>query len=1219
MARIRDLLARDLSRTIEEIVQVNQTDERSVYEEITEYVVTERISDQYRQLLDAIAGGPSDPQEGIGVWISGFFGSGKSSFAKNLGYALENPPVLGHPAAELFKERFRDERVKALVNSINARIPVELIMFDVSKERSVRRATERMAEIMYTVVLRELGYAEDFDIANLEITLEGEGRLAEFEARCREIYGRDWRIVRKGAEKISQASAVLHALDPSTYPSADSWAHFGAKTDDITVARFVERAFDLCERRRPGRALLFIVDEVGQYIGYSGDKIEDLRAVVEKFGEEGKNRLRARRIVAPAWVVVTSQEKLDEVVAAIDSKRVELAKLQDRFKYHIDLAPADIREVAARRVLSKTDAGDADLRGLFRAHQGQLNSSCRLERTSRPSEVGEDAFVRFYPYLPHYVDLSIDIVSGIRLQPGAPRQLGGSNRTIIRQAYEMLVNDRTAMAERAVGDLVTLDKVFELVEGNVSSEKRADIFQIAERFRHLDAVPEDAGWALRVAKVICLLEFVRDLPRTPANIAALLVEAVDQGRPQAQVEAALERLRAAQFVRETEEGYKLQTAEEKNWETEKRAIDPKPRDRNEIKRQALREIFSEPRLRVYQYQNLRGFRLGISVDDVAAGEAGDVTLSLRVAEDPGELEAAIDAGVDASRQQAHQHDLYWVLTLIPEIDELIAAVFASQQMVAKYDLLRAQNRITNEEAALLSAEKSEGLRLQQRLKERLETAVLAGAGIFRGVSRDGAGLGRSAADAVRAFLQLAIPDLYPKLGMGVRQLSGNEADEILRAANLNALSQVFYGTEQGLNLVVRDGNRSVPNLEAEVAREVLGFLRSEHAYGNKITGKTLDEHFGGVGYGWDRDVLRLVLAVLLRAGAIEVTYQGRRFRSHQDPQCRVPLTNNTAFRTASFAPRETVDLRTLTAAVERFEELTGGEVDVEEAAIATALKRHAEGETRLLLPLEAAARANGLPVVDEIGEYKANLETIQGADSDDCVRILAGEGRSLKAAQDRAHRIGRALDAEGLRALREARTAVEAMWPVLEPRSEDGGPAAAAGALAALLSSDGLYDDLSTVERLSAEVSGAYRTLYELRHGARHEAFQAALEEIRSRPEWGAVADELRPGLVAPLSGRACEPEPHLDRALTCTICGATVPQMESDRMALPAIQSQAIARLHVLTAPEERVERVRLADFLSGPIDAEDSIDSLLDAAVEQLREHLHKLVAEGARVVLE
>src|SRR5881296_1549488 len=144
MKTIRDLLARDLGQKIEEIIKVDQTDEQSVYAEITEYVATDRIKDQYRDLLRAIAEAPADPSEGIGVWISGFFGSGKSSFAKNVGYALANPRLLGEPASQLFEAQVADRRISELVDFINVRIPTEVIMFDVSVDRAVKRSTERI-------------------------------------------------------------------------------------------------------------------------------------------------------------------------------------------------------------------------------------------------------------------------------------------------------------------------------------------------------------------------------------------------------------------------------------------------------------------------------------------------------------------------------------------------------------------------------------------------------------------------------------------------------------------------------------------------------------------------------------------------------------------------------------------------------------------------------------------------------------------------------------------------------------------------------------------------------------------------------------------------------------------------------------------------------------------------------------------------------------------
>jgi hypothetical protein len=1219
MLRIRDVLARPLDQRIEEIIKVDQSNEDAVFTEISEYVVTDRISREYFTLLKAIAEAPSDPDEGVGVWISGFFGSGKSSFAKNLGYVLMNRVIHGTPAAELFKRQVGDHRVRELVDAVNTRIPTDVVMFDVSVERAVRKATERIGEIMYTVLLRQLGYAEDFDLADLEIELEAEGRLAEFESRCRDRYSEGWERIRKGAQKIARASALLHELDPKTYPSEDSWARsIAGKAADITVGKFVDRAFELTHRRRPGQALVFIVDEVGQYVARSADKIEDLRAVVEEFGKESRNRVRRKQSVAPVWVVVTSQEKLDEVVAAIDSKRVELAKLQDRFKYRVDLAPADIREVATKRVLAKKPEHVPALEQLYAQHQGQLNAATRLERTSRTSEVRKEDFVEFYPYLPHFINLSIDIMSGIRLQPGAPRQLGGSNRTIIKQAYEMLVNERTALADKPLGTLVTLDRIYELVEGNLSSEKRKDISDIAERFKGNSA---DGGWAVRVARAIALLEFVRDLPRTPANLAAVLIDSVGAPKPEPSVGAALQRLKEAQFVRETEEGYKLQTAQEKNWETERRGyLEPKPKDRNDIKRKALQEIFAEPKVKTHRYKDLRSFSVGISVDGTRVADEGNITLAILAADDEDDRVAKLDQAHNESRQKSHENNVYWVFALTPEIDDLIANLYASRQMVAKYDQLRAQNRITNEELSSLSAEKQEALRIEGRLREKLEIALLAGTGIFRGVARDGSALGKTLPEVFGNLLDRAIPDLYPKLELGARPVKGTEAEEVLKAANLGALPQVLYGGPGGLNLIATEGGKAVPNQAAGVATEVLNYLKLEHSYGNKVTGRTLEDHFGGLGFGWDKDVLRLVLAVLLRAGAVEVTYQGRRFRSHQDPQCRVPFTSPPAFRASSFAPRETVDLRTLTSAVEHYESLTGGEVDVEEAAIATALKKLADDDMKLILPLEAKVQAHSLPVLQEVREFKTNLETIQAADTDDCVRILAGEGKSLKAARDRVRKIRQALadNGTGLATVQQGRLAVRQVWPMLKGQldgSDGDSLASAAQSLAATLESSTFYEQLADIVKDTRTLLTAYHRRYEQIHDERTRAFVAAIDQVRGQSDWTLLTPETQETLIASLTSRGCETLELSDDGLVCTNCQATPAQMGSDLAALPGLRTQTLARLQELAAPEQKIERVRLADYFTAPLTSHESVEE----ALGRLRDQLFKLVDEMTRIVLE
>ena len=302
---IRSLFARPIDRKIEEVIKVDQFNEQAVLNELQEYVVTDSIKDYFGLIYDEIIGVSRSPREGIGVWISGFFGSGKSSFAKILGYTVAAIPVCGKPASEIFKENVKDQKISALLDVINRTLPTRAIIFDVSMDRGVKTASERITEIMYKALLRELDYAEDFDLAELEITLEADGKLNEFRDIFEKKFKKPWRVRRKVATGINEASAVLNEMDPDTYPYADSYAKsLGAGgRADINPNKLARRAFELAERRAPGKALIFIIDEVGQYVSRSVEKMLDLQAVVQAFGKEGKNRVEQKKAISPYWIV----------------------------------------------------------------------------------------------------------------------------------------------------------------------------------------------------------------------------------------------------------------------------------------------------------------------------------------------------------------------------------------------------------------------------------------------------------------------------------------------------------------------------------------------------------------------------------------------------------------------------------------------------------------------------------------------------------------------------------------------------------------------------------------------------------------------------------------------------------------------------------------------------------------------------------------------------
>lgn len=1244
MTTIRELLSRDLSQPIEEVIKLEQQDEATVRREITEYIATDRIKQQYAKVLKAVADAPSEPTEGVGVWVSGFFGSGKSSFAKNLGYVLANRTLLGEPASKLFIETLRKQsrpnddlvgRIAEHIDYSNARFASHVVMFDVQLDRAVRKSTEVIAEIMYTVLLRELDYAQDFDIAELEIELEAEGRLADFVRAVAQLsreggeparrapavpltlpglspedYG-IWQRIRVGAQRIPRASAALHAINPATYPTEDTWTASLRQAADVTIRTLVERTFELAARRVPKTAIIFIIDEVGAYVARSVEKIENLRAVTELYGVEGRNRVLAGKAVAPVWVIVTSQEKLEEVVAAIDDKRVELPKLRDRFCIPIDMEPADIREVATKRVLSKKPSAEPLLRTRYDEASALLKTHAVLKDTARRSEVSREDFVQFYPYLPHFIDLSIDIVSGIRLQPGASRHVGGSNRTIIKQAYEMLVSERTGLADREVGELVTLDRIYDLIEGSLPTEKRKDIADIYARW------PADP-WPGRVAKAIVLLEYVRDLPRTEGNLAALLYRRLGDGSPLDDVGRAVKLLGDAQFIRHTESGWKLQTAQEKSWTAERNSLNPTPRERNELLEDTLRTVFSEPAISRYHFRSLRNFRVGVMWDGRAltSGES-QVPLSMRMADGPDVFAETCERVREDSRAKTHIDEVFWVMALTDTLVEVTAELYRSKGMVGKYLQLSSQGKLTQHESASLEAEKLEVLRLTERQKNLLTGALATGRGFFRGVAKDGPALGKTLAEIFKAFFDYAVPDLYPKLEMGARPLKGSEPEEILKAANLSGLNKIYYAPPDGLDLVRHEGAKYVVNLAAPIAKEVADYLAQEHSYGNKVTGRSLEGHFGGIGYGWEAEMLWLVTATLLRGGAIEVTYQGRRFRNHLDAQARAPFSGANAFRSASFAPRKAPNLQTLVSAARRFEDLTGEEVDVEESAIAQAFQKFARQDLEKLLPVEATARAYAIPVGPLLHEYHVTLDTVLNSASDDCVNMLAGEGESIADLRRRAKAIEKATDDKGLARLARLRVAVQQVWPQLSTEAEDGDLAEAASEIEARLRDASYLEKPKEMDAAAQRLLTAYRARYEALHEARKETFGQAIDEVRGQANWLAVPEAMQPILLKPLTDRAGHALDFGQEDVVCKVCRASLAVMASDIAAAPGLRSDIVVRVEELTEPDQKVERLRLSDV--GGVGRTLVTFEEAEELVDQLRDRLLKMIAAGVKVVLE
>jgi hypothetical protein len=298
-----------------------------------------------------------------------------------------------------------------------------------------------------------------------------------------------------------------------------------------------------------------------------------------------------------------------------------------------------------------------------------------------------------------------------------------------------------------------------------------------------------------------------------------------------------------------------------------------------------------------------------------------------------------------------------------------------------------------------------------------------------------------------------------------------------------------------------------------------------------------------------------------------------------------------------------------------YEAMTGKTVDMDKNAIAAALKRLAEEQSKLLIPLQAEAKAHHLPVLAQLAEWQSRLSAVQSGPVDDCVRALAGEGASLKEQQGQLHQLHEMLDEAGLAVIRRARLAANQMAPLLEARGENGELAAAASALREMLASETFYESMAAIQAHAQGIAAVYSEAYTALHDRRSEDYGTAIEAVKGSPDWASVPGDMQGPILTPLLKRACSEVDMPADAMVCRRCGASLDQLESDQAALAGLQAQALARIAEIVRPPMPATKVRLAQFFpSSPTSPE-----VIEEAIKQLRAYLLELIDEKVVILFE
>ena len=1175
---IQTLFASDIRRRIEEVIKVDQTSDDIIADEIDEYVVTDAIRRHYTDVLETYREAPQKPSDAIAVWVSGFFGSGKSSFAKLLGLAIANRSIGGEGAAYRFARRAGDTKLTVLLDIIARQIPTHAVIFDVSTDRGIRSGNQTLTEIMYGLFLQSLGYAKDLDLSELEIALEGDGRLADFETTYHRVTaGKSWAAEKgKVAFALSEASRVMHELDRDTYPMADSWVKAVKNKADISPGKLAERATELMKRRKPGHALLFVVDEVGQFVARDVQKMLDLQAIVQQLGVKGRGK---------HWLVVTSQEKLNELVSGLDDKKIELARLMERFPQQVHLEPSDIAEVTSRRVLKKNADAERALGTLFDYHRARLTECTRLKADVTLPELTREGFVDLYPLLPYQIDLIIQIVSGLRTQGGASKHVGGANRTIIKLAQQLLINPAVNLAAEPEGTLARLDQVYDLVEGNIGSDLRAKIIAIPKQVAH--------PLAQAVAKVVCLLQYVKTVHRTPENIAAALYDHVGADPRLVEVKDALAALEQAHMVRRGDDGYRIPTPAEDDWERTRDAIDPKPGDEHRLTAEVITS-FWQPQP-TWTLAETKAFKAGLAIHNREA-VAGDLVFHVQLADEGGDL-VALATELRARSQQERKH-VFWAVPQSAAIGRELKQVFRSKEIIAK----RERDTKGDDLPALLHEERQRLRRHTDELRRLLKAACLAGHVYFQGNDRSPGDRATEVGKAATEILAAVLPSVFERYAEAAARAADVKkgADALFTADNLNGLPPVF----RDLRLLRDEKGTPVFRVEGGPLREVLDRIEERANYGDTASGRYLADELAKEPFGWDFEVVRLFVLALVRAGKVEVTARGQTHDVLTTVEAKDALSNNNTFRQAAFRPKKGIEFDELVRASDAFRDTFGSEVrELNAGAIAGELRRaiHRHEDTvGKALSVLVQHRLPGSTVLDgALGQMRAILR----GSEDSALGIFNASHRAINEAIKRAGHLEQALPEPRLLDIERARTALAHAWPFLAQEPDIGDELRTrAATLKDLLERETFFRELPAIDQHARAIEAEYERRYEAALADRVAAYQAAQASLEQTEGWPSLDEAVRARLAAPFA-----------RLATVNGERVPIPQLRSERDAADGRLRAAIAEVRRLLEGE-RLVTVSLTSFFGAGIESTEQ----LDAALDGIREECTRLIGAGKKVVV-
>jgi hypothetical protein len=837
--KIQDMFIREIDRDIKGVIKVGQGDEANVKQELDEYVVTRELQKHFADFFASYKKGINGYTDKMGVWISGFFGSGKSHFLKILSYLLENREVEGKKALDYFIDdrKITDPMVLAdmkLATSVTT--DVVLFNIDSKSEMSGKQSKDAIVSVFLKVFNEMQGFCGSIPIlADLERQLVEVGRYDEFKRLFEADYGKPWETSRHKFDFIQDSIVdVLVQMNFMSEAAARNWCERAVEPYNISIDDFARLVKEYIERRGNNHHIVFLVDEIGQYIGDDSKLMLNLQTVTEDLGTACKGKV---------WIVVTSQQDIDSITK---TKGNDFSKIQGRFDTRLSLSSANVDEVIKKRILEKNTTADQTLKLLYEQKSTIIKNLIVFnDGVEKKLYTDKEDFSTVYPFIPYQFNLLGSVLTSIRTHGASGKHLAEGERSMIALFKESAMR----LMERAEGTLVPFNLFYDALHQFLDHSHKGVISKAMDNeIINPDKVEE--CFAVNVLKTLFMIKYVKEITANIDNITSLMISDIDTDRIvlKAQVEEALKVLSSQTLIQKNGEIYVFLTDEEQEINKE---IDHLNVEMSEVigkvSELVFEDIFKENKYRYPAFNGRYNFAFNQVIDDRPYKANQNHDIGVRI------LTPNSDFGDDETTLRIMSGQQKEVLVVLPNDSAFLDETRRALQ-IEKYLRLNTTSALPKFDQ--IKEAKRDEMRKRNENAKLFLTEALKQADIY--VNGDKSQIGsKEVSSRINEALGRLVNTVYHKLSY---------IDTAMSEANIRAL---FKSTDQ-MALSLENGTE--PNQHA--LNDMLSYISTNSSMHMKTSMKSLMDRFMKAPYGFVEDDVEWLVAKLFKNGDISFTVNG---------------------------------------------------------------------------------------------------------------------------------------------------------------------------------------------------------------------------------------------------------------------------------------------------------------------------------------------------------